>query len=201
MLIIGLTGPTGSGKSRFAAHIAAAGIPVIDTDLLAREVVEPGTPCLTELTETFSSDILFPDGSLDRRKLAEIAFATVEGAARLSAITHPRIIARTEEILNQLAGRGERLAVVEAPLLFESGLDHICSSTIAVTASKEQRLQRIQLRDNLTAEQAAARISVQSPSEYYAAHADVTLDGGCDGEVFDRLCLALIERIKGWVDE
>lgn len=172
MHVVGLTGPTGSGKSEVTALWTARGIPVVDTDRLAREVVEPGEPCLAELVAAFSPAILQADGRLNRRALAARAFAAPESAARLSAITHPYIIARSRAILKALAAANEPLAVVDAPLLFESGMDALCDETVAIVAPEDTRRARIMRRDGLTAEQAAQRMAAQQPNAYYASRAD-----------------------------
>lgn len=183
LLVVGVTGPTGAGKSELTAILREQRIPVVDTDQLAREVVEPGQPCLAALVEAFSPAILLPDGRLDRKALATRAFATQETARLLNDRTHPYIIDRTKAILKELAATGERLAVVDAPLLFESGMDVLCDRTVAVTAPAEQRLARILQRDELSEEQAARRMAAQQPEVFYASRADEVLCN--DGSLTD----------------
>lgn len=173
--ILGLTGPTGAGKGEVAALLREAGIPVVDTDGLAREVTAPGHPCLSELAAAFSPAILKEDGSLDRRALAAAAFATAEGSARLNAITHPHIIARANEVLRDFWANGATIAAVDAPLLFESGMDKICHRTVAVLAPAEERLARIMQRDSLGEEQAKIRMNAQPDEAYYIDRADEVL--------------------------
>ena len=109
-----------------AGMLAAAGLPVLDADKIAREVVEPGSPCLAALARAFSPDILRPDGTLDRKRLAALAFQDDASAKKLSAVTHPAIIARSLARLQEWEAAGCRAAVVDAPLLYESGMDAIC---------------------------------------------------------------------------
>ena len=123
------------------------GVPIIDTDRLARKIVEPNSPCLKELATTFSDEILNEDGTLNRAKLAEIAFSTPENSAKLNAITHPAILALTNQQLEQASDEGHPVAVVDAPLLFEAEFDKICHHIVAVTAPVEDRLARIMARD------------------------------------------------------
>ena len=123
LFVLGLTGPTGAGKSAVAGMLAAAGLPVLDADKSAREVVEPGSPCLAALARAFSPDILRPDGTLDRKRLAALAFQDDASAKKLSAVTHPAIIARSLARLQEWEAAGCRAAVVDAPLLYESGGD------------------------------------------------------------------------------
>lgn len=125
LFILGLTGPSGAGKSEVARLLAEKGIPLVDADALVREVQKPGSPCLKALADVFSSAILRPDGSLDRGKLAELAFGSPEQTQRLNRIVHPAVIALSEERLRQAADAGARAAVLDAPLLFESGMDRL----------------------------------------------------------------------------
>ena len=106
LFILGLTGPSGAGKSEVARLLAEKGIPLVDADALVREVQKPGSPCLKALADVFSSAILRPDGSLDRGKLAELAFGSPEQTQRLNRIVHPAVIALSEERLRQAADAG-----------------------------------------------------------------------------------------------
>lgn len=171
MTVVGLTGPTGGGKGEVAAVWGRMGLPVIDTDRLAREVVMPGEACLTRLVEAFSPAILQPDGSLDRAALAQLAFASPERNRVLQSITHPAILARCRERLAGYRAEGRPAAVVDAPLLFESGFDRECDVTVAVLAPPEVRLRRILTRDSLTEEQARLRLRAQPPDRFYTDRA------------------------------
>lgn len=195
-LVIGLTGPTGAGKSELTALLRAAGVPVVDTDVLAREVTQPGHPCLARLAEAFSPAILREDGSLDRRALAAVAFASPQAQATLNAITHPAVLARAQELLDGFFAAGARLAVVDAPLLFESGADALCDRTVAVLAPPEQRFSRIIKRDDLTETQARARMNAQPSEEYYTERADEVLHNNGDLATFRAAAQAWIERLR-----
>ena len=161
LFVLGLTGPTGAGKSAVAGMLAAAGLPVLDADKIAREVVEPGSPCLAALARAFSPDILRPDGTLDRKRLAALAFQDDASAKKLSAVTHPAIIARSLARLQEWEAAGCRAAVVDAPLLYESGMDAICGLVAAVIAPEDLRLKRILARDGITEQEARRRMAVQ----------------------------------------
>ncbi len=167
--VVGLTGPTGAGKSVVARILEENGIPVVDADRLAREVVQPGSPCLAALAQAFGPAILRPDGSLDRGALAARAFASPEAAAKLNAITHPAIIARSLELLRGYAEKGCRAAAVDAPLLYESGMDAICAQVAVITAPAAVRRARIMARDGITADQAARRMAAQPDDAFYRA--------------------------------
>ena len=165
--IVGLTGPTGAGKSDIANTWRSKGAFVIDTDRLARQVVLPGTKCLQQLVDTFSNRILHPDGTLNRKKMAEIAFSDAESTAMLNSITHPAILALTQQEIETAAEHGYSAAVVDAPLLFEAGFDSLCDTVVAVIAPSEQRKQRIMKRDGITDQMAEQRMTAQKEDSHY----------------------------------
>lgn len=196
--VVGLTGPTGSGKSEVARVWKDQHFPMIDADVLARRVVEPGQPALEELVAEFSEDILHEDGTLNRRQLAKRAFATPEDTAKLNAITHPRIIDLSNKILMQFEQMRERIAVIDAPLLFESGMEAICDLTVAVVAPAAMRLERIRQRDELTEAQAKARMSAQQEEDYYTTRASITLRNEGDLAQLRRQAEELAVQIREW---
>lgn len=178
--VVGLTGPTGAGKSTVADTWRQMGIPIIDTDQLARNVVVPGSPCLKKLVDAFSTEILNEDGSLNRAALANTAFSSPENGNRLNAITHPAILALTQQKLEEAADAGHPVAVVDAPLLFEAGFDTICHHIVAVTAPAEQRLTRIMARDHLTENAAKLRMSAQQSDDFYCRAGVSVIDNDGD---------------------
>lgn len=194
--VVGLTGPTGSGKSEVARVWKNEHFPMIDADVLARRVVEPGQPALQQLVAEFSEDILQDDGTLNRRQLARRAFATPEDTQKLNAITHPYILDLTHHILMQFEQMRERLAVIDAPLLFETGLDAVCDITVAVIAPAEKRLERIRLRDDLTESQARARMAAQQEDSYYTSRAAITLHNDGDLVQLRQQATTLAARIR-----
>ena len=142
--MIGLTGGIGSGKSTVASLLAARGAVVIDADVIARQVVEPGSPVLAQLAERFGPDIIGPEGRLDRPRLAEKAFVSDETRKELEAITHPAI---GEEFLRQVAAAPEGAVVVhDVPLLVESKNPAQYRAVIVVEAPRELRLERLEAR-------------------------------------------------------
>ena len=172
MIKLGLTGPTGAGKSTVARLLEQNGIPLVDADAIARTVTEKGSPVLSALADTFGKDILFPDGSLDRRALAAVAFSSKENTEKLNAVTHPAILARIRRALADATGDA---VVLDAPLLFETGLDALCDHTVAIVADEAVRLARITARDSISEEAAKKRMAVQPDTAFYAAHADILL--------------------------
>lgn len=178
--VVGLTGPTGSGKTTVADAWRDQGAYIIDTDKLARQVTAVGSPCLAQLAEAFTSAILNADGSLNRAELAKRAFTTPETAQQLNAITHPVIIALTQKEIEHAAKQGYTVAIVDAPLLYEAKGDVLCDSIVAVIAPSDMRKQRIMLRDNLTEAQATQRMEAQKADDFYCRDGVTILDGGAD---------------------
>ncbi len=198
MIKIGLTGPTGAGKSTVAEWLLCAGVPVIDSDKVAREITLPGQPTLSVLAEAFGKDILLPDGSLDRKKLAERAFSDPDSTARLNAITHPAITERVKTAFATYEAAGEKAVVLDAPLLFESTLDRVCDHTVAVLAPESVRLARIRARDSLSEDAAKTRMSAQPGDGFYTARAEIILHNDGDPDALKRQTEELLSRIAGW---
>ena len=162
MLMVGLTGGIGAGKSTVAAMLAARGAVVIDADAIAREIVEPGMPTLAKLVERFGSEILRPDGSLDRPALAALAFVDDETRKELEAITHPAIGA---EFLRRVADAPPNAVVVhDVPLLVESKRGFEYGAVIVVEAPLETRLDRLEAR-GVARDDARRRIGLQASDE------------------------------------
>ena len=160
--VVGLTGPTGSGKSTVAGLFAAAGYTVLDCDAIARRVTQPGRPALTALAARFGDDIL-EMGVLNRKRLAQRAFSRPEETQALNDCVFPYI---TEEIQAQLAEAGPR-ALLDAPTLFEAGADRLCHTVVGVLADPAVRMERILARDRITEADARVRMSAGKPDDYY----------------------------------
>ena len=180
--VIGLTGPTGAGKSALRPVFEEYGCRFADCDVLARVAVEPGAPALAKLAGAFGDDIIRADGSLDRALLAQRAFPTSEGRETLNSIVHPAVIELIEGIIAEAQSENSAGVAIDAPLLFESELDKRCDAVIAVVAPDEIRLERIMARDGLSKEAARLRMSAQHDCSFYSDRADHTLvnDGSMD---------------------
>ncbi len=165
-VILGLTGPTGAGKSTAACVAEKMGVTVINCDAAAREAVVPGSEGLKALTAAFGNDILLSDGTLDRKTLAFLAFADREHTELLNRVLLPHI---TKIIKAKIQGD---FVLLDAPTLFESGLDKICNVTVAVLSSKNTRLKRIIMRDRISESDARLRISAGKPDSFYLERAD-----------------------------
>lgn len=173
--VIGVTGGTGAGKSTVCGEFERNGAAVVDADRIAREVTEKGSPVLKKLAERFGSDIIAPDGSLLRHKLAERAFSSAENTRDLTNITHPEIIKRCRAEVDALRGKYS-LILLDAPLLFTSGLDKICDKTVRVTSPESVRISRIMKRDGISEDEAKKRAAAQTEEERLAENADITID-------------------------
>ena len=176
MLLIGLTGGIGSGKSTVAAMLRDQGIRVVDADQIAREVVEPGQPALAELVEVFGQDILNDDGSLNRQELANRAFATEEATNALNAITHPRIEQETQRQFDLAAAEKENFLVCDMPLLVERGLHEEMDMVIVVHTDIEERVRRLVEHRGLDEDDVRRRMSHQVDDVTRLASADVLID-------------------------
>lgn len=175
LIVIGLTGSTGAGKGSVCRAFLNYNINSIDTDQTSRSVCDIGKPCLNELTEAFGDQILNPDKSLNRKALANIAFSDTEKHLTLNKITHKHILNEVRDWLEIEKSNGKNAAIVDAPLLFESGFDKECDVIIAVTADKETRIKRIITRDNITLDEANLRISKQHDDIFYTKNADYVI--------------------------
>lgn len=183
MLRVGLTGGIASGKSVVARELREAlHLPVIDADAVARQVVEPGSPAYADVVARFGSGVLGPDGRIDRAALGRVVFADPTARAALEAITHPRIVEATLRWLDDRAREGARLAVFEAPLLFEAGLDGFFDRVVVVASSAADQVARAAARDGLAPADVEARLAAQLPTEEKTRRADHVIwnDGTLD---------------------
>ncbi|MEI3606025.1 dephospho-CoA kinase [Pseudogracilibacillus sp. SE30717A] len=175
-LIIGLTGSIGTGKSLISNQFRKLNIPVVDADLIAREVVEPGQKAYTKIVETFGEDILHDDDTLDRKALGNIVFNDQEKRKKLNAIIHPAIRKEMLKQRDEYVQQGELCVVLDIPLLYESGLTHYVDKVIVVFVEPEVQVKRIISRDNSTEEEARSRINSQIPVADKVNKADAVID-------------------------
>lgn len=175
MLILGLTGKTGAGKSTVAACLKEKGCYIIDGDIIARQITEKGSDVLPILQKAFGEDILNENGELIRRTLAERAFSSKESTALLNSITHPVIKKRSEDEISRAEALGYKTAIIDAAALLDSDCKDLCNKIIVVSSPEEIRLERILARDSITKQQAMTRINAQKSDEYYLSHADIII--------------------------
>lgn len=173
MLKVGLTGGMGSGKSTVARRFAELGAVIIDADHIARDIVEPGEPALSDLAEAFGADVLLADGSLNRAELAHRAFVSAEQTERLNNIMHPRIAQRTEE---QYIAAGDAIIVYDSPLLIEMGLSEAQDVVVVVHTPVDVRLDRLVEHRGVDREDAKQRIAKQISDQKRLQFADIVLE-------------------------
>ena len=192
MLMVGLTGGIGAGKSTVTTILAGAGAVIIDADRIAREVVEPGTPGLAMLVAEFGDGIVGSDGALDRAALAELAFVDADRTAALNAITHPLIGERTTDLIGSAPGDG--IVVHDMPLLVEGGMAPGYHLVVVVDTPAEIRLQRLVEQRGMPEDDARARMSRQAGDEERRAAADVLVDNSGSREPVRALTEDLVEH-------
>ena len=174
MLKVGLTGGIGAGKSEVSRLLDSYGAVLVDADLIAREVVAPGTPGLAAVVAEFGEEVLLPDGALDRPRLGSVVFADPARLAALNAIVHPLVRDRSAE-LERRAGPGDVL-VNDVPLLAENGLAKVFDLVVVVDAAEATRLDRLVRLRGMPEKEARARMAAQSSREDRLAIADLVID-------------------------
>jgi dephospho-CoA kinase len=190
MLVVGLTGNIGSGKSTVARALEARGVPVIDADLLAREAVAPGSPGLAAIAARFGPAVVDAGGALDRAALRKIVFSNAAERAALDSIVHPAVKTRRDVLLAEQQQRGSAVVVCDIPLLFETKLDREVDVILLVDAPRDVRLERIEHNRRLPRAEALAMLDAQQPAEEKRARADYIIDN--DGTV---------EALRARIDE
>lgn len=196
MKIIGLTGGIGSGKSTVAQLLVQEGWVLVDADRIARDIVEPGQPALTELAEAFGQDILLPNGSLDRGLLASRAFASREKTDVLNSITHPRIQEETQARFEAARQGGADFVVYDMPLLVDKGLHKDMDATIVVDVDVEERVRRLVEYRGLEESDARRRIAAQIPDDVRRAAADFVIDNNGPREALDAQVAGVVEKLR-----
>lgn len=195
MKIIGLTGNIASGKSRVAALWRARGIPVGDSDAFAREAVEPGTEGLRKIEARFGSEVLRPDGTLDRARLRSIVFSDPEARRDLEAIVHPVIAALRDLWLAERRGEGHALVVLEIPLLFEAGLEDSVDRIVFVDAGEEERIRRLVEDRGVPRPEAGRMVAAQEGAEGKRTRSHHLLRNEGTVDELDRAAMALLEML------
>jgi dephospho-CoA kinase len=194
-VLFGLTGGFASGKSTVAARWRERGLPVIDADQMAREVVLPGTPGLAEVVAIFGPDILHEDGTLDRKQVAARVFADPAMLGKLEAATHPRIAAATRARAGELERQGEPLACYEAALLVERGIAEAFRPLVVVAAPESAQIARAIARDRLSEDDVRARLAAQLPMDRKTAVADYVIRNDGDRAALLRQADELLDEI------
>ena len=194
--VVGLTGQTGAGKSTVCEMMKNLSCEIISADKIAREATQTGSECLKRLADCFGYDIINNDGSCNRKLLAQKAFSSRKSTDLLNSITHPWILKRTSEYIEQYKSNGCDIIVFDAPQLFESGGEKMCNLIVAVTAPLKIRLSRIMKRDGITEKEALLRINAQFDESYYTSRADYVIDGSMSLEQVRAKITEIIAEIR-----
>lgn len=196
-MLIGLTGGIASGKSLVSGELKRLGARIIDADVITREITSPGQPANREIIEEFGPEAANRDGTINRQVLGGIVFSDPEKLSRLNRITHPRIIQRigekVEEIKKENSGA---FIVIDAALLYEVGLQKGVSKVIVVYADEEKQIKRLMKRDCLSEEDAKKRINAQMPLKLKAGYADYVINNNGEMEEARRLAARIYEELK-----
>ncbi len=198
MIVIGLCGGSGSGKGTVCHVFRQNGIPTVDTDAVYREITGRYGPALAALEREFGREIITDDNTLDRKALANMVFSgenSTQRLARLNEIAHKYILDETRARLMECEKNGAPAAVVDAPVLFESGFDSECDVIVCVVAEKEKRLSRIVLRDNISFDDAERRIGAQMTDDEIISRSDHIICNNSDLESLKEQVISLLSEI------
>ena len=176
VMVIGLTGQTGAGKSTVSKVFVQNGFRLIDADAISRHVVARGSHCLADLQECFTDAILTPDGELDRKVMASIAFSDHRKLEMLNTIMYPYIVGEILRMIHRFSQQNHKLILLDAPTLFESRADDFCDLIISVVAKPELRMQRIMEREHISEKAAQQRMEMQLTEEFFRLHSDTVLE-------------------------
>ena len=193
MIILGITGGSGCGKTTVSKILSENGVDVIDCDLVAKKIVAPSMPALNEISDFFGSEYLNSDGTLNRKKLAELVFNSTKHLLKLNEITHKYV----EEYINlYIQNSTADIVGIDAAALIESGINKKCDYLLCVLANKDLRLQRIINRDNLSQDEAISRINAQKNDEFYIEQSDyIVYNNGNIDEINEQI-INILNKIR-----
>ena len=196
MKIIGITGPSGSGKSLFSRRLSEGGICVIDADEVYHDLLVPPSDCLDALRKAFGDSVFESDGTLNRKALADIVFHDKKRLELLNSTVLGFVLDKIRAMISELDSSGHTLVAVDAPTLIESGFHKECDTVISVLCPAEMRIERIMKRDGLELQAARARTLSQKPDEFYREHSDWVIINDGNVKELENSILKLIENIK-----
>ncbi|PEK99642.1 dephospho-CoA kinase [Bacillus sp. AFS017336] len=193
--IFGLTGSIASGKSTVSNFLKELNVPIVDADVIAKEVVEIGQPAYEMIKEAFGSEILLESGEINRPLLGSIIFNNKEKRLQLNGIVHPEVRREMKEQADKYINQGEPLVILDIPLLYEGNSIELVEKVIVVTVSEENQLKRLMDRNGLSKEDARLRIASQIPVKEKAARADYVIDNNGDLDYTKRQVKDLLNKI------
>ena len=199
MKVLGLTGPSGSGKGYTERVFSSFGVPFIDTDGVYHALVSNDSPCTRELRTHFGNFVIRKDGALDRKALATHVFCGGEEEkkrlALLNSITHKYVLDNVRAWMTEKRNQGYKAVMIDAPLLYESGFDCECDAVIAVLAPRALRLQRIMERDGLSETAALSRINAQPSDDFYKERADFIIYNDADEDAVKKEAVKILSSL------
>ena len=190
-MVIGLTGGIATGKTTVSNYLKELGYSIIDADVIARQVVEPGTKGLRMITDTFGEKVLTSDGQLDRQHLAQLVFTSSEQLQQLNRILQPIIRERIQELISTSK---DPVVVIDVPLLYEQHYEDLCDVVMVVSVQPQQQLERLMNRNHLTMDEAKNRVASQMPLSSKERLADVVIDN--NGSVEETR-----QQVKKWLNQ
>ena len=196
MIILGITGGSGSGKTTVSGILKNNGVDIIDCDLVAKKIVEPNMPALSEIKDFFGEEYISVDGTLNRKKLAALVFSSEEKLKKLNEITHKYVI---EYINSYIIASDYEIIGIDAAALIESGIYKKCDYVLSVLADKETRIERIMLRDNLTYNEATQRINSQGSDNFYIEKSDFIVYNNTKEENVYNEVLTILNKIRSQI--
>ena len=196
LFVVGLTGPTGSGKTTVSEVFARNGFYVINCDKISRDVSENSKACKDELVHEFSDVILNEDGSLNRQKLSDIVFGDGMKRACLEGVIYPYILAKIIDEIKDAVRKKERFVLLDAPTLFQSNANDFCDIIVTVIADEQKRYENIMQRDGLTIKRAQLRMAAQLKDEYYTSKSDIVIQNDKDLEKLMKASEEIAKMIK-----
>ncbi len=193
MRVFGITGGSGSGKTSVSSMLSDMGVEIIDTDVIAHEITEKGSKCLDELSGAFGSEVINEDGTLNRGKMAAIAFSSEDKTAVLNSITHKYI---KKEVVRRIHKSKSELVGIDGAVIIGSNIEPLCEFIISVIADKEARRERIKKRDKITDEQVSRRLSAQPDDDFYRKHSKYILYNNSAEEELKKQVIKLYNKIN-----
>ena len=194
MIILGITGGSGCGKTTISEIFSRNGVDIIDCDKVARKIVEPDQPALAEIDAVFGNGYIKPDGTLDRKKMANLVFNSPENLLKLNEITHKYV---AQYIDLYIKNSNSDIVAIDAAALIESGIYKKCDYVLSVLAEKSVRLERIMNRDNLSLDEATSRINAQKSDNFYVEKSDYIIYNNDDLDKTNEQITKILNEIKG----
>ena len=185
---------SGAGKTTVCEEFSRSGFDIINCDMIAREVVEKDTPCLDEIKQKFGGEVITADGELDRKVMGNIVFNDKAKLLLLNNTIYPYI---TYEVIQRIERSDSGYVLLDAPTLFESGIDYICDCVVSVICDREVSLKRIMARDGIDKNAAESRLKSQHEAEFYKSRSDFCIENNGDFNTLTQTAQKVIQQIKG----